>query len=99
MRIEYHPAASQELIDATGYLEVQEAGLGLRFLGAFNLSLMSIAARPKLWRADSAGRRKYCVKRFPHHIIYKLKDNAIFVLAVAHTSRRPKYWKNRDEAK
>ncbi len=61
------------------------------------MALESAAARPKLWRADPAGQRKYRVKRFPHHIIYKLKDDAILVLAVAHTSRQPRYRRDRDE--
>ena len=39
--------------------------------------------------------RHYRLKRFPFSIIYLERRDYIWVLAVAHSSRRPGYWKNR----
>ncbi len=33
--------------------------------------------------------------RFPFAIIYIERDQEFFVIAVAHTSRKPDYWKDR----
>jgi toxin ParE1/3/4 len=39
--------------------------------------------------------RKYKVARFPYSVVYSLRNERIFVSAVAHTSRRPFYWHDR----
>jgi plasmid stabilization system protein ParE len=33
--------------------------------------------------------------RFPYAVIYVERDEDVFIVAVAHTSQRPGYWKNR----
>jgi hypothetical protein len=35
------------------------------------------------------------VNRFPYNVVYRIRDDDIYVVAVAHTSRRPNYWKDR----
>jgi mRNA-degrading endonuclease RelE of RelBE toxin-antitoxin system len=96
MRVGYHPEARKELVKAGQYYEERVSGLGQRFLMAVDLAAKDMkdgAARPVV---DAKGRRKWRVKRFPYYLIYKLKGGEIFVLAVAHASRKPGYWENRD---
>jgi toxin ParE1/3/4 len=33
--------------------------------------------------------------RFPYAVVYSLIDDAVYVLAVAHSRRRPFYWQDR----
>jgi hypothetical protein len=33
--------------------------------------------------------------RFPFSIVYSIQGDTLFVIAVAHASRRPGYWKRR----
>jgi plasmid stabilization system protein ParE len=42
-------------------------------------------------------RHQFCLlKRYPFQVIYrKESDDRLLVVAVAHASRRPDYWKNR----
>jgi hypothetical protein len=35
------------------------------------------------------------VDRFPYQIVLELRRESVLVLAVAHTSRRPGYWRRR----
>jgi len=35
------------------------------------------------------------IKRFPYSLIHTIADDEIRVLAVAHQSRRPGYWRQR----
>jgi hypothetical protein len=35
------------------------------------------------------------LRRFPFAIVYREKQDAIQILAIAHGHRRPKYWKRR----
>ncbi len=39
--------------------------------------------------------RRVLTNRFPYAVIYVERDADYFVIAVAHTSRRPGYWKDR----
>jgi len=96
MTIRYHPEAVDELTEAARYYEDQQPGLGGRFLDSVEASLSLLEKAPEIWPADSRGRRKYLVRRFPYLIIYRYQDGQIYVLAIAHTKRKPGYWKKRD---
>jgi hypothetical protein len=44
----------------------------------------------------AAGRtRSWLLSRFPYRVIYRVRDEDIYIVAIAHTSRRPGYWKDR----
>ena len=36
------------------------------------------------------------ISRFPYSLMYRLEDDVILVLAVAHQKQRPEYWIDRD---
>ena len=93
---DYHPGASEELIEAARFYETRETGLGRRFLDAVDASLAFLRDNPTLRSADERGRRRWLVHKFPYLIIYKLEDPFFHILAVAHTSRKPGYWAHRD---
>lgn len=37
------------------------------------------------------------IHHFPYKIIYKLKEEALYIVAVAHEKQHPNYWKERVE--
>ena len=39
--------------------------------------------------------RRVLVVRFPYQVVYRLDQNEIVVVAIAHLKRRPGYWKHR----
>lgn len=41
------------------------------------------------------GKRRWLLTRFPYSLIYTIAGDEIRVLAVAHYSRRPGYWRGR----
>jgi hypothetical protein len=43
------------------------------------------------------GRSNEESKKFPYLLIYKVKEDCIFILAVAHGKRKPGYWESRDD--
>ncbi len=94
--LEYHPDAIDELIDAAQFYEFRQAALGYRFLDAVDAALETIKKNPLMWRADKLGKRKCLVKEFPYLLIYKMSSKFAYILAVAHTSRKPNYWESRD---
>jgi toxin ParE1/3/4 len=99
LKIDFHPKASDELIDAARFYERRETGLGNRFLDAVESSLAILKRNPEIGFSDDIGRRRWLVHRFPYIIIYRIDGDIIHILAVAHTSRKPGYWKQRDAGK
>lgn len=92
----FHPEALNDLIDAAHYYEVCAKGLGDGFLDSVERALQVIAGKPLLFSADELERRKYVLKKFPYLIIYKVKEDSIYILAAAHAKRKPGYWESRD---
>jgi toxin ParE1/3/4 len=97
LTIQYHPDAVTEMAEAALFYEDRQTGLGERLLNAIEEALEVIKTHPTMWRADERGRRKYRVKRFPYLLIYKVTQQTIVILAIAHTSRKPGYWESRDQ--
>lgn len=98
MWVAFHPAATKELIETARYYEQRAAGVGRRFLRAVEQAEQFLRQSAAAMQSDERGRRRYRVKGFPYQLVYRLASNErVFVLAVAHISRRPGYWESRDE--
>ena len=96
MRYSLHPEAEQDLRDAAEFYR-QHAGTALSqsLFSEFERSVGVILEHPgvgQLWRN---GKRRYVMQRFPYSLIYSVSSEEICILAVAHHSRRPGYWRGR----
>jgi toxin ParE1/3/4 len=87
--------AEHELAAAVEYYEQCSAGLGLRFERAVADALQSIARRPALFPRGPAGTHRMVMKRFPYIIHYLDLPGRVEIVAFAHTSREPSYWRGR----
>lgn len=99
-RIRLHPAADAE-VEATAWrYEEREPGLGTEFLVELERVLDLTAQFPDMWpvwprlKAPAVVRRAL-LSRFPFAVAYRSSDDEIVIYAVAHTSRRPGYWRGR----
>lgn len=95
MRIEISELAEQELDDAFAYYQQQAEGLGERFIYDFSSSAERIRSFPKAYPTYTKQSRKCMFKTFPYSIIYRLYPDLIFIVAVAHHKKDPKYLVNR----
>ena len=89
--------AAAELAEAVAWYEERRFGLGNALFEAVAAALDTIASHPEVgagYGRDTRVRR-LPVKRFPYQVIYLLSDDTIVVVAVAHTRRRPGYWRDR----
>src|ERR1019366_2186298 len=88
-------AAEEELRKAKEYHELRRRGLGGEFVQAFEEAMERILAFPEAW-GMIADKVRYCIfKRFEYGVLYVIRGETIFVLAVMHLKRRPEYWKKR----
>jgi plasmid stabilization system protein ParE len=89
--------ATTELTHAIRWYEQQRAGLGGELFDAVTETIDLIRTHPEIgvFRPTRRPSRQLRVNRFPYNVVYRIRDDDIYVVAVAHTSRRPDYWKHR----
>ena len=95
MNFIFHPAAKTELNEAVDYYEDCQPGLGAEFAEEVYTSIALILQYPEGWSKLSRRTHRCFTKRFPYAIVYENKAEFIRIIAIAHTSRRPKYWNKR----
>lgn len=83
------------MTEAALFYELAHANLGDDFLDDVRFAIDSVRERPKLGVDLGYGFRRVLVRRFPFSIIYFADPEQIVVVAVAHQSRRPDYWRRR----
>jgi len=91
-----HADAEVELREALDYYEGQRAGLGGEFRREFEAALQRVRENPQAYASeDDSGVRSCPLRRFPFTLVYVELDDRIWVAAVAHQRRRPRYWARR----
>jgi plasmid stabilization system protein ParE len=93
--IRLHPAAQQELEEAASFYDLEGPGLGSAFLIDFETAGEQIRILPESAPVLRRHARRRLMARFPYAVIYSLVGQDVFVLAVAHSRRRPFYWQDR----
>ena len=92
------PEAEAEFAEAVRWYEAQRPGLGTEFLAEVRRARKLIQKHPTIGsplRGARRGERRLMVKRFPYQVIYYVRTYDIVIVALAHTKRRPGYWKTR----
>ena len=89
--------ASQELEAAIRWYEQRREGLGAELYDAIVAGLELIGTHPEVGtaRPGPLPTRQLVLQRFPYKIVYRVRADDLFVVAIAHTSRQPGYWKDR----
>jgi len=91
-----HPDAASDLREAAEYYR-ERAGIALAqaFLAEFEHATNLLLQHPILGAVWLHGKRRLVMKHFPYSIVYSVAGHDIQVVAVAHQSRRPGYWRKR----
>jgi hypothetical protein len=91
----YHPEATIEVRDARRWYEDQRSGLGDEFLQQVMQAEDFVESRPLSCSQYLYGTRRYRLRRFPFDVVITVVGSEVKVIAVAHTSRKPGYWRHR----
>lgn len=96
----FHEAARIEHLEHVAYYEACQAGLGLRYLVAFDAAMNKVCDSPDRYRVElPPDIRRYCVPGFPYNVLYRSLNGEVEVLVVAPHRRRPGYWLGRIQAR
>ena len=93
----FHPEARAEMREAVEFYEARLDGLGFWFLSAVEQTAGRISANPEAGAPLGGEFRKRIVSGFPYNIIYRVWEDYIYLVAVAHQHRRPGYWRERTD--
>lgn len=95
MKVRVLEIAQQELDEAVSYYNGQVPGLGDAFLLEVVATIERIRRFPDGWHPLGENTRRCRLRRFPYGLIYQPDKNEIIIVAVAHSHRRPSYWRDR----
>lgn len=95
MRYEFHPEADQELFEATSRYEVEIPKLGVRFADEVERVIDLLLQHPELGSRIDDELRHFVLRKFPFSVVYAVIADVLYVVAIAHGSREPDYWRLR----
>jgi plasmid stabilization system protein ParE len=95
MRVRFHPEAEAELLQALAWYRERSEFAAQAFALAVDRALGHIAAGPERWPETQPGERRVILSRFPYSVLYRVRQDDVFVTAIAHQKRRPGYWRRR----
>jgi toxin ParE1/3/4 len=101
-RVGLDAEAHEEIDAAVAWYDAQteEPRVGDELLRAIDVALVRIAEQPGAFAlvpgvAVRLGVRRCTLRRFPYGVVFIELAEEIRVLALAHTRRRPGYWRSR----
>jgi plasmid stabilization system protein ParE len=98
MTVRFHPEAREELLEAAKYYRQSASpDVALAFARAFREARRFIEEAAESSRLRAHGTRRVNLKGFPYYVSYLVGTNEIWIVAVAHSARRPFYWRQRLE--
>lgn len=95
MRLEFHPEAELEFIEAAVYYETQVLGLGECFESEIRRATDLLLDQPGVGLPANPNLRKIILTRFPFTLYYSVTADVLRIEAVAHQHRCPGYWRSR----
>jgi len=91
----FHPEARLEYREAAAFYESRRPGLGAAFTREIESTIGVVLEAPDRWRMVEQDVRRCFTRRFPYAILYTVERDSILILAIAHGSRKPGYWRER----
>ena len=85
------------MTEASVFYEAASPNLGVDFLDDVQRVIDLLGDHPLLGQPVGGDLRRALLHRFPFSLVYAVEPNAILIVAVAHQSRRPEYWKDRTD--
>lgn len=91
----FHPEARTDFREAIASYRNRSTSVATEFRVEVSDKIRRIAEAPYRWPKYLHGTRRFVLDRFPFSIIYLDDPDAVIIIAVAHSKRKPGYWKDR----
>ena len=94
-KILFTRAARADLAAAVRWYDTHAPHVVPQFREAVRTALIRIAENPKQFPPALKNTRRALLRRFPYILVFRETHDAVYVVAVFHTSRDPLVWKRR----
>jgi toxin ParE1/3/4 len=96
MEVDFNPLVEQDVSAATRWYREAGEKLADRFLFALREAFLQIGAHPERFHFDATGWRRFNMKRFPYHILFREKGSIVRIMAVRHNRQSPDHGTRRN---
>lgn len=93
--VDFLPGARRDFDESFAWYTANSAQAAVRFVDAVEAALYAISSNPMQFGTIDDIHRDCPVKKFPFRLVYRLIQNRVLVVAIAHAKRRPGFWKDR----
>ena len=95
LRVVFRRAAKSEFENAVVWYGEQRPGLGEEFFIEIEQAVTKAAAAPQRYPVVFGDIRRTVARRFPFAVYFRVREDALIVLAVFHGRRNPTIWQRR----
>ncbi len=95
VKLRFEEEATDELEEALDWYSARSLDAEAALADAVDEALTKILCAPNRFLRIPPSHRAFPATKFPYQIIYRIDGELIVIAAIAHTSRRPGYWKRR----
>ena len=88
-KIKIRPFAALEIIEAFDWYELQQQGLGLKFLADLEVFYSTLLVNPNTYSYYEKPVRQGLLKKFPYQVVYEVFDEDIVVYSVFMAKQNP----------
>jgi plasmid stabilization system protein ParE len=93
--IRYLEEVDGDISAVEAWYAAQSLRAAAAFVAELEVAWERIAEGPSRWPKGACNTRKYLLKRFPYHVVYRIAAEDIVVIAVASGRRGPGFWLRR----
>lgn len=93
--IELSPGAFIDLKEAVDFLWGRSPRIAQKFGEDYYNSVLMLRDYPRIGSEIGRGERHLRIRRGPYWLVYRESDGNLVILAIAHASREPGYWRDR----
>ena len=87
-------SAEAEALAVFEFYSERSPGLGAEFSDEMERVLALLGSYPEIGPPSQEDLRRVVLRRFPYYLLYRIEEDRILVLVVAHQSREPGYWQS-----
>ncbi len=93
--IDLLPDSHRDFDESFDWYGSKSPEVAVRFTNAINEALAEVGREPERFARIDERHRERLVKKFPFRIFYRITNNRVVVVAIAHAKRNPSYWHSR----
>ena len=94
-KIIFHTEAETEIFEALEWYAERSLLAARAFVQELTSMVVLADRSPETWPRGFGNTRRIVFPHFPFDLVFRMKDETLEIVAVAHHRRRPMYWRSR----